>query len=154
MKTTKILSILFTVCLTLLSCGGGSSNDPIPDPKPQPPTPNTPKGKHLTQTCDMPADASENVVTLTGLTSEVTRKSGSASWLTTTLESYTSGTPKVKVACTQNLTTETRQQDVTFIATNDTLVLTVRQTVYSGDGTNVDNPNDTPTDQPAYARQE
>lgn len=154
MKTTKFLSIAFTLCLALLSCGGGGSNDPTPDPTPQPPTPVTPKGKFLTKTCDMTADASETIVTLTGLNSEVTSKSGSAAWLTTSLETYTTGTPKVKVACTQNLATEARQQDVTFIATNDTLVLTVRQGTYTGGGTDVNDPNDTPTDQPAYGRQQ
>ena len=117
----------------------------------RPPKPETPKGKHLTQTCDMPADASETIVSLNGLSSEVTRKSGSASWLATEMETYTSGTPKVKVTCSQNLNVESRQQDVTFIATNDTLVLTVRQAAYNGGGTDVNNPSDTPTDQPAYA---
>ena len=59
--------------------------------------------------------------------------------------------PKVKVTCSQNLNVESRQQDVTFIATNDTVVLTVRQAAYNGGGTDVNNPSDTPTDQPAYA---
>lgn len=149
MKTIKFLSITFTVCLALLACGG-DDDDPY-NPTPQPPKPETPKGKHLTQTCDMPADASETIVSLNGLSSEVTRKSGSASWLATELETYTSGTPKVKVTCSQNLNVESRQQDVTFIATNDTLVLTVRQAAYNGGGTDVNNPSDTPTDQPAYA---
>ena len=99
----------------------------------------------------MPADASEITIRLQGLSSEVSRKSGSASWLTTNLVPYTSGTPEVTVACTQNLTTATRSQEVTFIASNDTLVLNVRQAVYAG-GTDVNNPSDTPTDQPAYSR--
>ena len=151
MKTIKILSIAFAVCLTLLSCGGGDDDD-TPTPQPQP-TPGTVKGKHFTLTCNMPAEASENVVTLTGLTSEVTRKKGSASWLTVNAVPYTGGTPQVAVVCTQNLGTDARQQEVSFIAANDTLVLTVRQAAYTG-GTDVDNPNDTFTDQPAFARGE
>ena len=151
MKTIKILSIAFAVCLTLWSCGGGDDDD-TPTPQPQP-TPGTVKGKHFTQTCNMPADASETIVTLTGLTSEVTRKKGSASWLTVNAVPYTGGTPQVAVVCTQNLGTDARQQEVSFIAANDTLVLTVRQAAYTG-GTDVDNPNDTFTDQPAFARGE
>ena len=114
MKTIKILSIAFAVCLTLLSCGGGNDDD-TPTPQPQP-TPGTVKGKHFTLTCNMPAEASENVVTLTGLTSEVTRKKGSASWLTINAVPYTGGTPQVAVACEQNLGTDARQQEVSFIA--------------------------------------
>ena len=151
MKTIKFLSIAFAACLTLLSCGGG--DDDTPTPQPQPPTPGTVKGKHFTQTCNMPADASETIVTLTGLTSEVTRKKGSASWLTVNAVPYTGGTPQVAVACTQNLGTDAREQEVSFIAANDTLVLTVRQAASTG-GTDVDSPNDTFTDQPAFARGE
>ena len=86
MKTIKILSIAFTVCLALLACGGGDGDEPSPTPTPTP-TPPTPtvKGKHLTKVCNMPADASEQLVELTGLTSEATHKGGVAKWLTTTL---------------------------------------------------------------------
>ncbi len=133
--------------LALFSCGGDDSELPTP----QPSTPSA-KGKFLTQTCNMPADASETTVKLFGLSSAITRKSGSASWLTTTVEPYTSGTPEVLVACTQNLQTESRSMDVVFLASNDTLVLTVIQGVYTGGGTDIDNPNDTHTDQPAYSK--
>ena len=148
MKTNAFLYIALAAALALTACGGGDDPD---EPTPLPPTPTQPKGKHLTQQCDMPADASEITIRLQGLSSEVSRKSGSASWLTTSLVPDTSGTPEVTVACTQNLTTATRSQEVTFIATNDTLVLNVRQAVYAG-GTDVNNPSDTPTDQPAYSR--
>ena len=112
MKTNAFLYIALAAALALTACGGGDDPD---EPTPQPPTPTQPKGKHLTQQCDMPADASEITIRLQGLSSEVSRKSGSASWLTTTLVPYTSGTPEVTVACTQNLTTATRSQEVTFI---------------------------------------
>jgi hypothetical protein len=151
MKTIKMLSIAFTVCLTLLACGG-SDDDPTPTPPPTPPTP-TAKGKHMTKICNMPADASEQQVELTGLTSQATHKGGVAKWLTTTLSTYTGGTPQVVVACRQNLEVDARQIDVTFVAANDTLVLTVRQAAYTGGGTDVDNPNETYTDQPAYSRE-
>ncbi len=154
MKTIKILSIAFTVCLALLACGGGDGDEPSPTPTPTP-TPPTPtvKGKHLTKVCNMPADASEQLVELTGLTSEATHKGGLARWLTTTLRTYTGGTPHVVVACRQNLEVDPREIDVTFVAANDTLVLTVRQAAYTGGETDVDNPNGTYTDQPAYSRE-
>lgn len=148
MNTIKNLSIAFALCMTLLSCGGDDDDTPTP----QPPTPEQPKGKHLTKQCDMPADESEVIIALTGLTSEARHTAGLATWLTTTLQPYTSGTPQVKVACRQNLEVDARQQDVTFIATNDTLVLTVRQAAYSGGDTDVNNPNSTYTDQPAFGR--
>ena len=147
MKTIKILSIAFTVCLALLACGGGDGDEPSPTPTP------TVKGKHLTKVCNMPVDASEQLVELTGLTSEATLKGGVARWLTTTLRTYTGGTPHVVVACRQNLEVDPREIDVTFVAANDTLVLTVRQAAYTGGGTDVDNPNGTYTDQPAYSRE-
>ena len=120
MNTIKMLSIAFTVCLTLLACGG-SGDDPTPTPPPTPPTP-TAKGKHMTKICNMPADASEQQVELTGLTSQATHKGGVAKWLTTTLSTYTGGTPQVVVVCRQNLEVDARQIDVTFVAANDTLV--------------------------------
>ncbi len=110
----------------------------------------------------MPADASEVIISLTGLSSEVRSKSGSATWVTTTLLPYTTGTPTLVVSCQQNLDVNERSQDVTLLAhsqastdqyeVSDTLVLTVRQTVYQGDGTNTEDPNDTYSDQPAYSK--
>ena len=74
-------------------------------------------------------------------------------WLTVTQLPYSAGTPEVTVACTANLEASRRVMDIVFLANNDkdTLLFTVRQAAYSG-GTNVDTPNDTPTDQPAYSR--
>ena len=148
MKTTKFLSMIFAASLVLLSCGGGAGDDPDPTPVPAPA-----KGKSFTKQCDMPAEASETIVNLTGLTSEITRRKGSASWLTINAVPYTGGTPQVAVACQQNTSAEARQQEVTFLAANDTLVLTVRQAGFTGGGTDVNSPNDVPTDQPAFSRQ-
>lgn len=147
MKTIKLFSIVFVACLSLQSCGGG---DDSPSPTPTP-TPTPTKGKFLTQQCNMPADASETTISLTGLTSQVTTKKdvGTASWVTTTLAPYSTVTPAVTINCTQNLETKARSHDVIFLASNDTLLLTIKQACYTS-GTDVNNPNDTPTDQPAY----
>lgn len=153
MQTTKHLSRALTVGLALLvwSCGGGGGDDPD-DPTPVPPPVLT--GKHYTKTCNLDARASETTVALTGLTSEITRSTGSASWLTANIVPYTSGTPQVKVAATENSQNGQRQQELTFYAASDTLVLTVQQAAFnSGGGSDTDQPFDTPTDQPGYGRQ-
>ena len=154
MKTLRILSIALTAILALAACGGGSDDPDDPyTPTPNPPTPQT-QGKYLRQTHNMPADASESTVTLNGLSSAISRTThvGTASWITVTNQPYSSGTPRVTVACQQNLETTARSHDVIFIAANDTVQLTVNQAVYAGGGTDVNNPSDTPTDQPAYSR--
>ena len=149
MKTMKYILMAITA-LTLISCGGG--DEPEPDPKPTPtPTP-TEKGKFLTQTCNMPAKASETVVALQGLTKAIDRFSPPDSWLTIIRQAYTSGTPSVQLTASENLQFEARQQDITFYAGRDTLVLTVRQVAYDDtSGAEVDNTHDTPTNQPAYS---
>ena len=104
-------------------------------------------------TAELPAKASEEILTLTGLSSSISEMAGasqSASWLTVTKEAYTSGSPKVKLKATENLQTSKRTAYIVFIAAKDTLALTLNQAVYQS-GTDVNNPSDTPTDQPAYA---
>ena len=146
MKTMKYILMAFTA-LTLISCGGGDEPEPTPTPTPTP----TQKGKFLTQTCSMPAGASETIVALLGLTTAVDRFSTPDSWLTVIRQAYTSGTPSVQLTATENMASEARQQDVTFYAGRDTLVLTVRQAAYNASsGADMDNTHDTPTDQPAY----
>ena len=76
-----------------------------------------------------------------------------SSWLTITKEAYTSGAPKVKLKATENMQTTKRSAYVVFVAAKDTLALTINQAVYQS-GTDVNNPNDTSTDQPAYSRSE
>lgn len=152
MKTIKILPIIFASMLGLTSCESESA------PEPQPPTPTT-QGKFFSMRCDMPAEASEKTVSLTGLTTAITRQVQAleTSWLSVTQLPYTSGTPRVNVSCTQNKETTRRVMDIVFLANNDkdTLLLTVTQDGYSGSaGDNgIDVPTDTPTDQPAYGRQ-
>ena len=152
MNWTKILSLIFVASMALLSCGGGDDSDDYTPPTPNPPTPST-KGKFLTMTAELPAKASEEILTLTGLSSSISEIAGasqSASWLTVTNEAYTSGSPKVKLKATENLQTSKRTAYIVFIAAKDTLALTLNQAVYQS-GTDVNNPSDTPTDQPAYA---
>ena len=155
MNWTRMLSLLFVASMALLSCGGSDDSDDTIPPTPNPPTPTT-KGKFLTMRHELPAKASEEILALTGLSSSISQMAGedhTASWLTVTKEAYTSGAPKVKLKATENLQTTKRSAYVVFIAASDTLALYIDQAVYQS-GTDVNNPTDTPTDQPAYSRSE
>ena len=112
MNWTKILSLIFVAGMTLFSCGGSDDpDDPFtPTPTPNPPTPTT-QGKFLTMKHELPAKASEEILTLSGLSSSISEMAGadySSSWLTITKETYTSGAPKVKLKATENLQTTKR----------------------------------------------
>lgn len=150
MNKLNYLEMAFVAIMTLTACGGSDHDEA---PTPQPPTPPTPTqtGKNYKLTCDLPAQLSEKTVALTGLKADIDRQSGKAAWLDVKKQTYTGGTPQVVVSATENLEKDERQQDITFYSQKDTLVLTVRQAAYKGGGTDVNNPNDTPTDQPAYA---
>jgi hypothetical protein len=151
MNRMKYLALALVGSMFVLSCGGGGGDDE-PEPTPKPPTTNT-SGKKSTQSCEMPALASETTVMLSGLSSAISSSSGSASWVTVSRETYTSGAPTVKVTTIDNLKDESRQQEFTFIAARDTVVLTVRQKALTGsDGGSVNNSTNVPSDQPAFSR--
>ena len=152
MKKIKYISLAFLATVALVACGGGGdSDDPVtPEPKPS-------EGKFILMNHNMPAAASQETVALTGLTSKITKSAGEndASWLTVTQEPYTSGTPKVTLKTQDNTNTTSRSSFLVFVAARDTVALKVIQAAYSGQGgTDINNPNDTQTDQPAYARGE
>jgi len=150
MHTIKYYSITLLASLSLLMGGcGGSDGGDAPEPEPV-----KPSGKHFVLTCDMEARASEKTVTLTGLTAGVTRHTGAAAWLAVEILPYVSGAPQVKVTASENGQTGSRQQELTFYAAADTLVLTVRQAAFpAGGGTDMDEPFDTPSDEPAFGRE-
>lgn len=146
MNIKIFLTMTLLAGLSLMVGGCGGSDGPDPDPV-------APKGKHLEQTCNIGARAAETIVTLTGLTAKVSRNTGTAAWLTVEVMPYTAGTPQVKVTATENSLADSRRQELTFYAANDTLVLTVCQEPFNaGGGTDVDNPFDTPSEQPGFAR--
>ncbi len=153
MKTIKYLSIILAASLALYACGDDPDdpNNPVPEPAPS-------GGKFLTKTYNMPAAGTQETIELTGLTGRINQMAGDDNfdWLTVTQEPYSSGTPKVTLTTADNTANKSRSAFVVFVAARDTLALTVRQDAYSGDpagGTDVDKPNDSLSDQPAYARQ-
>ena len=152
MNTIKYLSLIIAACFALSSCGGSDDNDDVVPP--------AKKGQFFSMTCNMPSNASQKEVALKGLTSAITDQvqAMSTNWLTVTQLPYSSGTPRVLVECAENTNAKDRIMDIVFLASNDTLLFTVRQaagssTPPSDGGTDVDNPHDTTSDQPAYSRQ-
>lgn len=142
-----MITLLTSLVLMATGCSSGGGDDPAPTPVPS-------TGRHLTQTCNMEPHASQVTVTLTGLTAAVTRHTGSNAWVIVVPKTYTSGAPQVTVSVAENATSDSRSQELTFYAATDTLVLTVRQAAFdAGGGTSMDNPFDTPSDQPAFARE-
>ena len=106
-------------------------------------------------TYDLTPRAAEAIIALTGLTSQISRTDGHAEWLIADVLAYQSGAPRVKLLWQENGTAATRQQDLTFYADKDTLVLTVCQPAFNAQGgTDMDNPYDTPSDQPGFARRQ
>ena len=77
MNWTRMLSLLFVASMALLSCGGSDDSDDTIPPTPNPPTPTT-KGKFLTMTAELPAKASEEILTLTGLSSSISEMAGAS----------------------------------------------------------------------------
>ena len=145
MKTIKILATICAAAMLLTACGGGdsdgssSSSDPInSDPT---------SGKTYTAELTLPAQASEQTVTLDKLSSAVSTLQCSESWLTVEKEVYISGTPKVKLRWTENTTDNPRKCVVTVTTTTgDQLIISVTQKVKNAD---TDSSHDTKTDQPA-----
>jgi len=106
-------------------------------------------------TYDLTPRAAEAIIALTGLTSQISRTDGHAEWLIADVLAYQSGAPRVKLLWQENGTAATRQQELTFYADKDTLVLTVCQPAFNArGGTDMDNPYDTPSDQPGFARRQ
>jgi len=108
-------------------------------------------GKQFTQSLNVSGYGEEKVVTLTDLTSAIKNIKVDANWLTVEANDG-AVSPSVKVKAEANTTEEVREAKVIISATNgDRVTLTVIQNVK--ETSNVEEPNDTESDQPAYSRQ-
>ena len=110
-------------------------------------------GKLFTQSLNVSGFGDEKVVTLTDLTSAIKDIKVDVNWLAVEQYSNDGATaPSVKVKAEANTTEDIREAKVIINATNgDRVTLTVTQNVK--EGSNVEEPNDTESDQPAYSRQ-
>lgn len=98
-------------------------------------------------------NAIEQEVILNGLNSPVATVTNSAEWLTVETNAYTSGSVKVKVSVTANVSKEERKCTVTITATSgDKVILSVTQQGIP-EGTGIDDLHGSQTDKPAYSRQ-
>ena len=106
-----------------------------------------------TQDISLPSSASEQLVTLNQLQSAIATVKNSASWLTVEAQSYSSGSPQVKLRSTANTAKSDRKCNVTITATTgDKVTLSVIQQGTS-EGTGIDDVHNSQTDKPAYRRQ-
>lgn len=110
----------------------------------------TTEGTSTTQSVSLNADKQDKTVTLNGLSSAIDSavKESGISWLTTTPQSYVSGSPSIIISVAANTSTSTRSATVTIKDTKkNTVTLTVNQQGISNSINNIHNTN---TDQPAY----
>ena len=109
-------------------------------------------GKLLTQSIEVSGYGEEKVVTLTDLTSAIKNIKVDADWLTVEAKSNEGTSPCVTVKAAPNTTEDVREAQAIISTTNsDKLTLTIVQRVK--EATNVEDPNNSVSDQPAYSRQ-
>ena len=113
-------------------------------------------GRAFTQELTLPASESEQTVTITKLSVGIENIQNSAQWLTVIKQTYTSGSPQVKLSATANTSKDERKCNVTITANSgDKVILTVTQQGKSEEdeeGTGIDDIHGTQTDKPAYSR--
>lgn len=144
-KRNKIFSLLlaFVAMMTLTACHHKKE----------------PEGQTFQQSVTLPSEKADTTVTLEKLTSAI-KNDGlgyDSDWLTVIKQTYTSGSPSLRLTATDNVkddeSTDARKCMVTVTATNgDKMLLTVTQDG-AGRKTGIDDSHDMPTDQPAYSRQ-
>lgn len=106
-----------------------------------------------TQDITLPSTASEKMVTLSQLQTSIATVENSASWLTVEPQSYTSGSPKVKLCSTANTAKTERKCNVTITASSgDKVTLSVTQQGAT-EGAGIEDLHSSQTDKPAYRRQ-
>ena len=113
-------------------------------------------GRAFTQEVTLPASESEQTVTITKLSVGIEDIQNSAQWLTVIKQTYTSGSPQVKLGATANTSKDERKCNVTITANSgDKVILAVTQQGKSEEdeeGTGIDDIHGTQTDKPAYSR--
>ena len=103
-----------------------------------------------TQDVTLPSYASEQLITLSQLQSSIKTIENSASWLTAEPQSYSSGSPKVKLRATANTAMTERKCNVTITASSgDKVVLSVTQ---QSKGSDIEDLHGSQTNKPAYRR--
>ena len=111
------------------------------------------EAQSYTQNVLLPSSTSEQLVTLNQLQSAIATVKNSASWLIVEAQSYSSGSPQVRLCSTANTAKSERKCNVTITATTgDKVTLSVIQQGIS-EGTGIEDIHNSQTDKPAYRRQ-
>ena len=154
-KRNKIFTLLlaFVAMMTLSAC-----HDDKKEPSSLNPVDPTPEGQTFQQSVTLPEEKADMIVTLDSLESaiKVDGLEYDADWLTVVKQTYTSGSPSLRLTATDNVkdceSTDARSCMVTVTATSgDKVLLSVTQEG-SERKIGIDDSHDIPTDQPAYSR--
>lgn len=152
MQKLKYLSFMLMGLLLLCSCPG-----PDPDPTTDITDPQT-----FSQTVNVSAEKSTQTVTLSNLKLAISNISQSDDWCKATIQSYTSGSPSIKLEIAENTTGNARHSNIVITDTYGNKVLLAVNQVKKGDTPNpnpdtnkngIEDSHDVVTDQPAYAKQ-
>lgn len=144
MKYFKIIIIACVSTLAFIACSNGDDKkeDIIVD------------GKTFQQSATLPASKADTTIILSDLKAAINSVKGGNEWLTVVKESYTSGSPKVRLTAKDNKEEKSRDCKVTITAeSGDKVVLTVEQNGAEPKKTGIDDSHDIPTNQPAYSRE-
>lgn len=113
-----------------------------------------PEAQSYTQDVALPANASEQVVTLNKLKSSIATIENTVSWLIVERQAYSSGSPQVKLRSTVNKAKEERKCKVTVTASSgEKVILSVTQQGSDNENTGIDDLHGSQTDKPAYSPQ-
>lgn len=144
MKRTALYVLSMAALLLTAACsgGGGGSDEGSP-------------AKVYSQSVTIPAEGTNQLVTLNNLTAPIEAVSALDSWLTVEAATYTSGAPAVRIKATANPNTTERRTKANVVTTSqEKLELTVvqkGQTPTPPEGNTIEDTHNTVTDQPAYA---
>ena len=149
MKNFRIIVFALFSVLALSACGGGDDDKGGGTPL----DPITPEGKTYRQNVTLDALGTQQTVTLSDLKSKIDNVQNSTNWLTVLISTYSSGSPKIELRATENISTQQRNVNVTITAVSgDRVILTVTQQGAEEQKAGIDDSHDVPTDKPAYSR--
>jgi len=140
------------ICFGVIAaCGGNDDTEPTLDPD------GGSSPKLYTQSITIPAKGGEQSMTLIDLRSAISSIGSTPAWVVISPKQYTTGAPSIKLEVEENKASAERKCDVSILAASgDKVVLTVIQQAGGGGstepGTDIDDPHNEQTDQPANAR--
>lgn len=144
-----LLKIYLVLCAAALLAACGSDGEGGEEAS----TPGSSTPKTYSKSVTISYEATTQVISLDGLSAKLTSVTGATDWLRIEEQSYSSGTPGVKVIVGENLTLSERKANLTATAsTGDRIIVNVTQQAHPAESnTGSDDSHDNVTDQPANA---